>query len=70
MENKEKDQGYHRYLTFIGAPFVLVVAPLVGYFFGHWLDHYFQTDPYLSFFFLFVGFIAGTREFYGLIKKI
>ena len=70
VQKKEKDkEDYLRYLSLISVPFLLVVAPLLGYFFGHYLDTFFDTKPYLSYLFLFLGIVAAIREFYKLIKK-
>lgn len=68
MKEDKDGQDYRKYLRFAGAPFVLVVAPILGYFIGLWLDGYLETAPYLSFIFLFLGIISGIREFYKMIK--
>lgn len=50
-------------------PFVLAVPPLVGWLIGSWLDDWLGWKPYLMFLFIFLGFVAGVREFYRIIKK-
>jgi F0F1-type ATP synthase assembly protein I len=70
MEENKNDPQYTRYLSFVGAPFVLVVAPICGYFIGSWLDTYFGTYPYLSYGLLILGIISGIREFYKLVKSV
>lgn len=68
MKEDKDNQNYRRCLRFAGAPFVLVVAPILGYLIGHELDNYFKAAPYLSFLFLLLGTVSGVREFYKMIK--
>lgn len=69
MEYDEDEGGQAQYLRLIGVPFLLVVAPLLGYFIGHWLDGFFHTS-FLSFIFLSLGVVAAIREFYKLVKSL
>lgn len=69
MDEEDEDNGYTKYLSLIGVPFLLVVAPLCGYFIGDWLDMYFNTSPYLAYIFLALGIFAAIREFYKLVKQ-
>lgn len=50
-------------------PFMLAVAPLVGYFGGRWLDRKLGTDPVLTFVLLGLGFVAGIRETMIVVRK-
>ena len=50
-------------------PIILAVAPLVGYFLGHWLDGRFGTDPVFTFILLGIGLVAGFRETILILKK-
>jgi F0F1-type ATP synthase assembly protein I len=50
-------------------PFLLAVAPLVGYFGGRWLDQKLGTEPVLTFLLLAMGFVAGVRETIIVIRK-
>ena len=50
-------------------PFVLMFGPLIGYFFGHWLDNRLGTDPYMMVLFIVLGFVAAGKEVWGLIQK-
>lgn len=70
MKKKDDDLNYTKYLSFVGVPFLLVVAPTCGFFIGYALDKYFNTKPYLAYIFLVLGIIAGIREFYRLVKEI
>jgi F0F1-type ATP synthase assembly protein I len=49
-------------------PFVLALAPIVGYFLGKFLDQKFRTQPWLSIVLLALGFVAGVRETIKIIK--
>ena len=69
MDEDEEDNGNTKYLGLIGVPFLLVVAPICGYYIGFWMDGYFNTSPYLAYGFLVLGVIAAIREFYHLVKK-
>jgi F0F1-type ATP synthase assembly protein I len=49
-------------------PFILALAPIVGYFLGNYLDSKFRTGPWLSYVMLGLGFVAGVRETIHLVK--
>jgi ATP synthase protein I len=49
-------------------PFILALAPIVGYFLGKYLDQKFRTQPWLSIALLALGFVAGVRETIKIIK--
>lgn len=55
--------------VFMTIPFVLAVPPVIGWFIGKWLDTFFNTEPYLMYLFLVLGFASGVREFMRLIKR-
>jgi ATP synthase protein I len=50
-------------------PLVLAIAPVIGFFMGDFLDKKLGTEPYLMIVFVVLGFIAGAREVYKLVKK-
>ncbi|MBA3815699.1 MAG: AtpZ/AtpI family protein [Parachlamydiaceae bacterium] len=50
-------------------PFVQAIPPIIGWFIGRWLDSVFDTAPYLMFILMAIGFIAGFREVYRIIKQ-
>ena len=50
-------------------PFILAIAPIVGYFLGKFLDQKFRTQPWLSIILLALGFVAGVRETIRIIKQ-
>jgi len=49
-------------------PFILALAPIVGYFLGQYLDTKFRTRPWLSIVLLGLGFVAGVRETVKIIR--
>ena len=53
----------------ITIPFVLAIPPVIGWFIGRWLDKKMDTAPYLMYVFIFLGFLAGIRECYRIIKE-
>ena len=50
-------------------PMVLAACPILGYFIGNYLDKRFNTDPWFTFGFIIIGFIAGAKETIDLIKR-
>ena len=49
-------------------PFILALAPIVGFLVGKYLDQKFRTQPWLSLVLLALGFVAGVRETIRIIK--
>ncbi len=49
-------------------PFILALAPIVGFLLGQYLDKRFQTRPWLSVILLALGFVAGVRETINIIR--
>lgn len=49
-------------------PFILALAPIVGYFLGQYLDTRFRSKPWLSLILLGLGFVAGVRETIKIIR--
>jgi len=49
-------------------PFILALAPIVGYFLGKYLDTKFRTSPWLGIILLILGFFAGVRETINIVK--
>lgn len=47
----------------------LVVATFVGFAFGHFLDKFFGTKPWLTFIFLGLGIFTGFRDMFRIIKN-
>lgn len=55
-------------LSFI--PMVLVSGPLAGFLLGKWLDLRFHTGQGCTAILVILGFIAGARECYRIIRKV
>jgi hypothetical protein len=51
-------------------PIVLVVAPVVGYFGGQWLDRQFGTGSWLAWLGILLGFAAAARQIYHIVRRI
>ena len=51
-------------------PAVLVVAPLVGYFLGHWLDGKLGSGSWFSLLGILLGFGAAARQIYHIVRRI
>jgi ATP synthase protein I len=49
-------------------PFILALAPIIGFAIGSWLDSRFRTEPWLSIVLLLLGFVAGVRETIQIIR--
>ena len=63
-ENEELKIG-----IFVTIPFVLATPPILGWFIGQWLDKKLATEPYLMYILVILGFVAGFRELYRIIKR-
>jgi ATP synthase protein I len=55
--------------VFMTIPFVLAFPPMLGWWIGSWLDEKLDTHPYLMYVFIILGFIAGFRELYRIVKR-
>jgi len=70
-DNKNDKSTLYRQLSLLGViPALLAVGPLVGLFIGRFLDEKLNTEPYLMYLFIVLGFIAAGREIYGIVKKV
>lgn len=72
-ENKKEGAFYSRVkqlgiLTTI--PIILLVGPAVGFFLGDWIDRKFQSYPWFTAGFVFLGFAAAGREVVRLLKEV
>jgi ATP synthase protein I len=63
-----KVSGWRQIGLLSSIPFILALAPIVGYFLGKYLDQKFRTQPWLSLVLLGLGFVAGVRETIKIIK--
>jgi F0F1-type ATP synthase assembly protein I len=53
----------------LAIPTLLIVAPLVGFFLGSWLDRRFNTAPWMTAVGLILGFVAAGRETYLIYRR-
>ncbi|MBA2368746.1 MAG: AtpZ/AtpI family protein [Candidatus Protochlamydia sp.] len=67
--DKETKERWKQAGVFITIPFVIAVSPILGWLIGNWLDKKLNTHPYLMYFGLIMGFAAGFRELYRIIKR-
>ena len=63
-----KVSGWRQIGLLTSIPFILALAPIVGYFLGKYLDQKFRTQPWLSLVLLGLGFVAGVRETIKIVK--
>jgi len=67
--DEDKYSGYRQLAIATVIPVMLVVAPLIGYYGGGWLDGKFGTGNILKIIGLALGFAAAGKEVYNLIKQ-
>lgn len=65
-EDKENVKLIGAYVT---IPFALALPPIIGWFIGSWLDKWWNTSPYLMYVFMVLGFVAGFREVFRIVKR-
>ena len=70
MNNPQDDQKRLRQVgVYATIPFVLAAPPVVGWLIGSWLDKLLKTGPFLMYLLVLLGFVAGFREVFRLIKR-
>ena len=65
-----RQSGYRQIALATTIPIIMLAAPAVGYFIGHYLDRLLGTERILTVVFLLFGVAAGGMETYRLIQKI
>lgn len=68
MDN-DKYSAYRQLAVATMIPVILVVAPLIGYYGGKWVDGKLDTGNVFMLIGLGLGFVAAGKEVYNLIKK-
>ena len=68
-KNDEKSQLIRQIGLLTVIPILLAVGPLVGMFIGKLLDQWLNTEPYLMYLFIVMGFVASGKEVYRLVKR-
>ncbi|MBS0634363.1 MAG: AtpZ/AtpI family protein [Verrucomicrobia bacterium] len=56
-------------IAFALVPFILAVPPIVGWFIGSYLDGLLGTSPWIMYFLVVLGLVAGIRELYRIIQE-
>jgi len=68
---EEKDRKLFRVLGALSTVGItLVVATVIGYFIGHYLDGRFGTTPWLTLVFLLLGIAAGFKNLYDQTRRL
>jgi ATP synthase protein I len=68
---EEKDRRFIRLMGVLSTVGItMVVATVIGYFIGVFLDKVFGTSPWLMIVFLLLGIAAGFKNLYDQTKKI
>lgn len=65
----EKGKAAKQLALLTAIPAILIVAPLVGFFIGKWLDAKAETEPLFTILGLLMGFAAAGKEIMMLIKR-
>jgi len=53
----------------MAIPTVIIVAPMIGFGVGYWVDGKLGSSPYLMILGIILGFGAAARETYQIIKR-
>ncbi len=73
MPDPKRENDSYRSLRSAGIllaiPTLLIVAPLVGFFLGSWLDRRFHSAPWIAAVGLILGFVAAGRETYLIYRR-
>lgn len=68
---EEKDRKFIRMMGVLSTVGItMVVATVIGYFLGVYLDRVFGTAPWLMIVFLIFGIAAGFKNLYDQARKI
>jgi len=65
----EKGKATRQLALLTAIPAILIVAPLVGFFIGDWVDAKAETAPLFTILGLILGFAAAALEIQVLIKR-
>lgn len=67
-KDRKKVTAWRQIGLLSAIPFILALAPIVGYLLGQYLDARLHTKPWLSVVLLGLGFVAGVRETINIIR--
>ena len=68
-EKKPQMKGLRAASLLLAIPTLLIVAPLVGFFGGAWLDGRLGTSPWLGIVGLILGFAAAGRQTWIIYRR-
>lgn len=69
MEGEKKD--YLRWISILSTVGInIVVATLIGFFIGYYLDSLLGTKPWLMIIFLILGIITGFRNLFQTLSRV
>jgi len=66
---KKEKKGFIQYLSIGTIGLHLVSGVVVGVLLGYFLDKYFETSPWLTIIFFFLGIAAGFRNMYKDVHR-
>lgn len=69
MKPEDDQKNLRQIGIYSTVPFVLAIPPVLGWLIGGWLDGKIGSSPYLMYIFMILGFVAGFREVYRIIKR-
>lgn len=68
MNQDKRNAGLRQIALLTAIPTLLLLGPLIGWWFGSYLDRRWGTDPWMMVLFIVLGFVASGRETWKLIK--
>lgn len=68
QQDQDRFRGLRQVSLLTAIPILLVLGPIIGWWFGTFLDRRWGTEPYLMVLFIVLGFVASGRETWKLIK--
>jgi F0F1-type ATP synthase assembly protein I len=66
--DQERTRGLRQIALLTAIPALMVLGPLIGWWFGRFMDERWGTEPWLMVVGIVLGFIASGRETWKLIK--
>lgn len=69
-DREERYRALGQMGQYLAIPFLLLVSPLIGLFIGQFLDRRFATSPVFMIIFIALGFVAGGREVYRIVRRV
>lgn len=67
--DNDNRQAMRQAAVYVTIPFALGLPPVIGWLVGSWLDDTFATGHVFMYILIALGFAAGFREVYRIIKR-